>query len=429
MFRKTTALAVELAGDTPPKEIRLFKAGVNTTLKGDFLFDAAASKAVIEAYAAHKTDVAFDYAHAMIREGVRPQDQIAAGWCKLEVRNGELWAVDIKWTEAASAGIAAKEWRYCSPLFFWDATTNPRRILELRNIALTNVPATDDAAPLVAADHRSTALASGMSFEATIDTVRKGLSARFGFRYFYVKDIFDDRVIVVFEDNSEMISIPYRIESGVAMFEGEATKVTQTYVPVAPTATDSKRASAQDTCTMDKKILEVLSLQAEAQETEVLAAVTRHVGISKELCDLTGKKTPHEALGIVSGWQESARQLPDVQKQLSDLQVEGRRTKVEALLDGAPAKVTPATRKSLLDARKYDTDDDVAWLSSHIEALPEIQALKGIKTSESEVQSDPNPTAGKKYEELSFQQRADLKRKDPANFEALRAEHQARKSA
>lgn len=137
-------------GGVPPTEFRIWSKGWVDTSKGRFLFDDAAAKAVMADYARHGNELPLDYAHAMVAgaSGDPAQTGRAAGWMRLELREGELWATEVRWTSAASAAIAAKEWRYFSPAFLHDPKT--RRIERLVNVALTNLPATYGMTPLVA---------------------------------------------------------------------------------------------------------------------------------------------------------------------------------------------------------------------------------------------------------------------------------------
>ena len=65
----------------------------------------------------------------------------AAGWFnQLVWRDGQgLYAVGIRWNEKAKAMIAAREYRYISPVFIFDPVNgNVQRIL---SVAITNNPA------------------------------------------------------------------------------------------------------------------------------------------------------------------------------------------------------------------------------------------------------------------------------------------------
>lgn len=140
-------LSVEPAA-SPPSEFRIFTAGKVDTAKGTFLFDSAAAASVLAAAADQGNEIPLDYNHAMVSDA-RPLDKIAAGWFALSVRAGELWATNVRWTARAAKALLAKEWRYISPTFTHEAK-EPRRVLSLFNVALTNTPATKHLSPLMA---------------------------------------------------------------------------------------------------------------------------------------------------------------------------------------------------------------------------------------------------------------------------------------
>lgn len=106
---------------------------------------------VLSAYADQGNDIMIDYDHAALSPA--PIDPAlssrAAGWCHIEQRGGELWAVNVRWTPAAQLAIESKEWRYISPAF---ETDEQGRITALMNIAITNLPATKKLTPLIAAN-------------------------------------------------------------------------------------------------------------------------------------------------------------------------------------------------------------------------------------------------------------------------------------
>ena len=138
------------AGSALPTEFKIFSSGKVETTKGTFIFDAAAAKSVMAEYQAHAIDLMIDYDHASISPlSLDPSmSGKAAGWFQLAVRNGELWAIGVRWTPGAAAQLRAKEWRYMSPAFATEAT----RITSLLNVAITNLPATRRLEPLMAAN-------------------------------------------------------------------------------------------------------------------------------------------------------------------------------------------------------------------------------------------------------------------------------------
>jgi phage I-like protein len=142
-----------IAGDTPPTEFRIFTAGINESQKGSVLFDDLAAKLVMASYKRWGIDLAIDLEHGMVDVApgaADPTARDARGWCKLEVRNGELWAVDVKWTPDGIKRLTNKTQRYISPCFDRDVKT--KRVVEMFNIALTAIPATNQAPALVAAN-------------------------------------------------------------------------------------------------------------------------------------------------------------------------------------------------------------------------------------------------------------------------------------
>jgi hypothetical protein len=146
----TMLLSLVALGDEPPSEFRIFTAGKVETSKGTFLFDAAALKRTMENYATQGNELMIDYDHGSLASLVVDPALAgkAAGWFTLEARGGELWAVNVRWTPPALEALKRKEWRYMSPAF----ETEKNRVVGLTNVALTNIPATRELTPLVAAN-------------------------------------------------------------------------------------------------------------------------------------------------------------------------------------------------------------------------------------------------------------------------------------
>lgn len=141
-------LSVELDSATPPERLRIFKKGENDTQKGVFLFDEKAAEALLAKYQRNGVELSFDYDHAMVKPDSSPLDRVAAGWYGLEMVDGELWAVNIRWTPRARKAIEDREWRYTSPAFLTEGKTG--RIKSLLNVALTNLPASVGMEPIAA---------------------------------------------------------------------------------------------------------------------------------------------------------------------------------------------------------------------------------------------------------------------------------------
>ena len=98
----------------------------------------------MDAYRTWGVDLAIDLEHQMLECEIPadPTARDARGWCGLEVRpDGSLWAINVQWTEDGAARLKGKRQRYISPAFSFDMET--RQVLELTNIALVSMPATE----------------------------------------------------------------------------------------------------------------------------------------------------------------------------------------------------------------------------------------------------------------------------------------------
>jgi len=168
-------LAVELKGEELPTEFRLFTKGWNETENGRFLFDDVAAKSVMAAHQKWGVDLMIDLEHQSLEVAggaPDPTARDARGWCRLEMRGGDLWACDVKWTPDGKSRLLNKTQRYVSPAFKSDPKS--KRVLKIFNIAITAMPATHDTPALVAASIRK---GSGMKLEqvkAALDAIAEG---------------------------------------------------------------------------------------------------------------------------------------------------------------------------------------------------------------------------------------------------------------
>jgi phage I-like protein len=119
-----------------------------------FVLTPEGASKIVEECKLHGVDLMIDYDHASLNPfSVDPaMSGRAAGWFQAEARADGLWATNVRWTEAAGGAIRAKEWRYVSPAF---AADEAGTITSLLNVAITNMPATRRAIPLVAASKRA----------------------------------------------------------------------------------------------------------------------------------------------------------------------------------------------------------------------------------------------------------------------------------
>ncbi len=139
--------------DAPPGEFRVFARGKNETVKGDIvLSDRSIASIQAKEKDSGRDLVPFDYGHAQVGFVQGHEQARAAGWAKLDFRDDGLWVKDISWTPTAHKALSSREYRYFSPAIEIDTKT--REVLSVTNIALTNLPATKNQAPLVASQTR-----------------------------------------------------------------------------------------------------------------------------------------------------------------------------------------------------------------------------------------------------------------------------------
>ena len=140
--RLRTALNVELPSDgSVPEWLELIPAGpIVQGMDGRaWTFGPAEMATVLAEFAQHLGEVVFDWEHASEHRAPKGEEAPAAGWIKeLEPRDGALWG-RVEWTARAADQIAAREYRYASPVFLYTADAD-RRIQRLTSVGLTNQP-------------------------------------------------------------------------------------------------------------------------------------------------------------------------------------------------------------------------------------------------------------------------------------------------
>lgn len=173
------ALHSELAGGPVPTALRLLPSGTfgasDGRPQGPWQLTDADGQRLVAEMAARQSDRYIDYEHATLLAKQTGQPAPAAGWFSaLEWRPGDgLWAVGIEWTAAAAERIAAREYRYISPLFSYDAASG--RVLQLLGASLTNDPGLDGLTDLAALAAQS--LLSNPTENRMSETLKKFLMA------------------------------------------------------------------------------------------------------------------------------------------------------------------------------------------------------------------------------------------------------------
>lgn len=144
-------------GDAVASTVLIAPWGKVTSANGTFVMDEESAQSVIEAFREHGTDLPIDYEHQSLGGAyASPTGQApAAGWIRSlrAVRPGDDDAAEpglfanVEWTEAARDKLAAKEYRYLSPVVI--VRKRDRRVVALHSAALTNKPAIAGMKPIV----------------------------------------------------------------------------------------------------------------------------------------------------------------------------------------------------------------------------------------------------------------------------------------
>lgn len=157
----TLTQPLDVEGDGPPREFLVCRPGRTSTEHGEYVFDAEAASSVMAAARKYGNDFMVDYGHAAHAPVAADPAEAgkAAGWFRPQVRETaagpELWAVMVPsktrptgWTKRAAALLAEGEYRFTSPVI--DVTRDGGRVVRLRSVAITNLPATHEMPPLMA---------------------------------------------------------------------------------------------------------------------------------------------------------------------------------------------------------------------------------------------------------------------------------------
>ena len=138
-------------GEGAPGKFLLLKFGRTEYTKGradgSFPFDDADADSIIADYRRRAKELVIDYDHATVSGGKAP----AAGWITALEKSPEGLVATVDWTAAGRAHLDGREYRYHSPVIFFDPETGHPR--SLHSVALTNHPAFHGYAPLVADDN------------------------------------------------------------------------------------------------------------------------------------------------------------------------------------------------------------------------------------------------------------------------------------
>lgn len=127
-----------LDGSPPPDWIQLLPAGPAITGADGRSWALPDPAALIARFTARNKPLVVDWEHSSEHRAPQGLDAPAAGWIdQLEARNGAIWG-HVDWTPKAAQQIAAKEYRFLSPVFTYAKADS--QIIALVSAGLTNQP-------------------------------------------------------------------------------------------------------------------------------------------------------------------------------------------------------------------------------------------------------------------------------------------------
>ncbi|MFQ5494201.1 MAG: phage protease [Phycisphaerae bacterium] len=145
-----TPLASTSLGSAVPDEVLLAPWGTVESTNGRFVVDDESARLALQAFEEHGIDLPIDYEHQTLGGRYAAPDgrAPAAGWIKkLIPEPGVGLMAHIEWTPRARAALAAREYRYLSPVAI--IRKSDRKLIALHSAALTNKPAIVGMQPIV----------------------------------------------------------------------------------------------------------------------------------------------------------------------------------------------------------------------------------------------------------------------------------------
>ena len=157
---------IKLGPDSLPADILILKFGETSTTQGSYYMEKMHAKEVLTTYMKRGTDLFIDFNHASLNPK-SPDDGVAAAWFDLDMKEDGIHMVNIKWTDRGKEYLEKDEYRYLSPVIRLDKNN---KVIRLVNVALTNLPSTDNLEPL-------TELSERIEMEGDIEDIIQYLSS------------------------------------------------------------------------------------------------------------------------------------------------------------------------------------------------------------------------------------------------------------
>lgn len=397
----THALSIAIDAKAPPKELRLFRVGVNRSLKGAFVFDEKAARDVMANYEAMGHSLTIDYDHGSIRkDAIDPsQSGKSAGRFDLALRDGELWAVNIRWSPAADAAIRREEWPFISPTFTSDEN---QRVVLVLNFGLTGNPALLDPPRLIAANQATETQQADPGKGRTTDTEK---TMKWNALNDYMKQKGCAKPVMA-------ACLGLAVEALDALMVGDGDMTAEQEAAATKCQAMSLTTLAPTPDAVSLSAVAVLSGRPGASRDDALARVGELQTASVQLLSVTSCTTLTDAIKRVqtlsatfgelvkaSGAADEAqavaklRELCGKQAEIEAGAIKAKEVRVLNLLTAAKAenKITPAEIGGARGLQAMGMKDE-DWLADHLKARSPITALSADEEHEGPI--DTGVTVG-----------------------------------
>ncbi|EEZ5537904.1 hypothetical protein EY403_08355 [Shigella sonnei] len=344
MKTRLAALSVEIAaGAEPVSRLRILPAGEFRGVDGRprecaaWVMTATAAARIIETVNSRVTELCFDYEHQTLRAVENGKPAPAAGWfSQLEWIEGEgLYATDIRWTEIATDMIRKKEYRYISPVFFYDQVTG--EVTALVNVALTNTPALDDL------DEVAVAALSRLAALSTTSSQSEG------------NTMDEEQIANLLADLRWILNLPKTATA-------EDIKVELDKVIAAMSDNQGVAAASQG-------LMPWIAQQLSVKDQVIATCNTQIASLSAAAYDPT-KFVPIEA-------------VTQLRAQLSQIQTQAATQELDGLVQAAlsDGRLVPA----MADWAKELGRKDMAALKTYLDGAPRLAALSAMQSNKTEL--------------------------------------------
>jgi phage I-like protein len=312
-----------------PTEITLLKYGQNDSDYGPFMFDELAAALVMASFGSKGIPRLYaDWNHEMVPKypGERITREQGKASCSFvpEVRNGDLKATDIQWSESGRADVESGEYNLFSPAFAYDfdeaGVCRPRKLI---NFALVNMAGLNGIAPLIAAMAKAEEEKENqMDFEKLYNEIKPQLDAA------------NARLKILEPASGEVVALSAAVglRSDVASTE--------------------RLSAIQSLVTLRSSVLKIAGQETSEQAITALQGLAT---LRASVLKITGQGSPEEAIAALSAMKVQADKTLTLEAKIEADTVAALRAELDGIWEGAisTGKLPPADKaeveRSLLD--------------------------------------------------------------------------------